>query len=91
MIVVGDALKVFSFCPVADVRVDVPTVAFMLPDAAWHCGAFVLADEVVAATMLGSFTPTSREFSMMRFSECRMELVQILLSVSIFGEANDAI
>ena len=113
MIVVGDTLQVFSFCPIADVRVDVPPITLMLPDAARHCGAFVFADEVVTITMLdtygrdafqtdlpesidegvdslamragrisslmmpssnsstcwstplGSFTPTSREFSMM--------------------------
>ena len=55
MIVVGDALQVFGFCPIADVRVDVPTITFMLPDAARHCGAFVLADEVVAITMLDAY------------------------------------
>ena len=55
MIVIGDALQVFSFCPIADVRVDVPAVAFVLPDAAWHCGAFVLADEVVTITMLDAY------------------------------------
>ena len=27
----------------------------MLPDAAWHCGAFVLADEVVTITMLDAY------------------------------------
>ena len=55
MIVVGDALQVFGFRPIADVRVDVPAVALMLPDAARHCGAFVLADEVVAITMLNAY------------------------------------
>ena len=52
---VGDALKVFSFCPIADVRIDVPAVAFMLPDAAWHCGALVFADQVVTITMLDAY------------------------------------
>jgi len=55
MIVVGDALQVFGFCFITDVGVDVPAVAFMLPDAARHCGAFVLADEVVAITMLDTY------------------------------------
>ena len=41
---VGDALEVFGFCSITDVRVDVPAVALMLPDAAWHCRSFVLAD-----------------------------------------------
>ena len=27
----------------------------MLPDAAWHCGTFVFADEVVAITMLDAY------------------------------------
>ena len=39
MIMVRDALEVFGFCAVADVRVDIPAVALMLPDAARHCGA----------------------------------------------------
>ena len=55
MIVVGDTLEVFGFCSIADVRVDVPTIALMLPDAARHCGAFVLADKVVAITMLDAY------------------------------------
>ena len=55
MIVIGDALEIFGFSPVADVRVDVPAVAFMLPDVARHCGAFVFAHEVVAATMLDAY------------------------------------
>ena len=52
MIMVGDALEVFSFGSVADVRVDVPTVTFMLPNASGHCGAFVLADEVAIGTIV---------------------------------------
>ena len=47
MIVVRDTLQVFGFCLIADVRVDVPAVTLMLPDAARHCGAFVFADEVI--------------------------------------------
>ena len=49
---VGDTLQVFGFGPVADVRVDVPAIALMLPNATWHCGAFVFADKVVTITML---------------------------------------
>ena len=55
MIVVGDTLQIFSFCPIADVRIDVPAVALMLPDASRHCGTFVFADEVVAITMLDAY------------------------------------
>ena len=55
MIVVGDALEVFGFCLVANIRVDVPAVTFMLPDASRHCGTFVLADEVVAISMLDAY------------------------------------
>ena len=41
--------------------------------------------------ILFMFHPTSRELSMMRLSECRMEQVPIMLSVSISGKANDAV
>ena len=51
MIMVGDTLEVFDFGFVSDVGIDVPAVAFMLPDATGDGGALLSADEVIAVTM----------------------------------------
>lgn len=52
---VWNALQVFCFRTIADVRIDVPAVALMLPDATRHRWAFVLADEVIATAMLNAY------------------------------------
>ena len=49
MIVVGDAFQVFNLGLVANVGIDVPSVTFVLPDAARDGGALVAADEVSAS------------------------------------------
>ena len=59
----------------------------MLPDAARHCGAFVLADEVVAITMLDAY---GRDALQADFSECIDEGVDsfssfvILIPIIVF-------
>jgi len=47
----------------------------MLPDAGKHCGAFVLADEVVAITMLDAYCRNALQAD---FSECIDEGVDSL-------------
>jgi len=71
MIVIGDKPQVFGLFLIADVRIDVPTVALMLPDYIWLWWAFLFTNEIISSisstcwsTPLSSLTPKSREFSM---------------------------
>jgi hypothetical protein len=52
MIVSGDALKVLQFLGVTDIRIDVPSIAFMLPDVACNRRSFIFAYKLIASTML---------------------------------------
>jgi len=44
-------LQVFFLRTITNVRVDVPAVTFVLPDATWDYGALVSADKIETITM----------------------------------------
>lgn len=51
MIVVRDLLQVFFLGTIADVRVDIPAITLMLPNAARDCRALISSDKIETIAM----------------------------------------